>query len=313
MKKVFCFLLIFVCCAALFGGCKADPQPGGDTPTANGDREPTTEALPAGALDPEALFKELAAQYPDDTAEALAARLLQNPYFRLFQLESTEFYYPALNESFSNKGVKEAACIWDMFGSSRAFVYVFTPETEADAEAILKSAEKAVDPYWSEKPFDHQLSLVTGGKAFFAMYNDGMEPVTGAIAEKARDFVEMFHAYLEEHPEASSLELAGYFAAHQKISELYAAAVEPGVLLGFGDFEHEYEVTGFAEGATFAPVISPNSFIGYVFRLEDGADADAFMKELGENANLVWNVCIGANTKIIEADGNTVLFMMCNE
>ena len=293
MKKVLCFLLIFVCCAALFSGCKAAPQPSGGDGT-------TSDALPAGALDLEALLKELAAQYPDDTAEALAARLLENPWFRLFQAESTEFYYPALNESFSDKGIKEAACLWDVFGSSRAVIYVFTPETEANAKAILASAEKAVDPYWSEAPFDHQLSLVTGGRAFFALYNDGMEPVTGPIAEKARDFVDMFHDYVKEHPDAAPLEIAAYLAGHQKIAEMR-------------DFEHENEVAGFAEGAGLIPVMSPNSFIGYVFRTEDGTDAEAFMKDLEDKANLGWNVCIVVNTKIVEADGNTVLFMMCDE
>lgn len=305
MKKIFCILLVIVCCAALFTGCKAAPQPDGG--------EPASDALPAGALDLEALLKELAAQYPNDTAEALAARLLETPYFRLFELESTEFYYPALNESFDGKGVKEAACLWDVFGTSRAVVYVFTPETEADAEAILASAESAVDPYWSEEPFDRQLKLVTGGRAFFALYNDGMQPVTGAVAEKARDFVEMFHGYLNEHPDAAPLEIAAYLAGHQKIAEMRAEAVQPGYLTGFGDFEHENEVTGFAEGAGLIPVMSPSSFIGYVFRLEDGADAEAFMKDLEEKANLGWNVCVVVNTKIIEAHGNTVLFMMCDE
>ena len=306
MKKILCFLLVFACCAALFTGCKAEKEP-------TGTDAPSPDAAPAGKLDPEALFKELAAQYPNDTAEQLAERLLENPYFRLFETESTEFYYPALNESFNTKGIKEAACIWDIYGSSRAVVYVFTPDTEADAEAILQSAKNAVDPYWSEEPFDHQLTLVTGGRAFFALYNDGMEPVTGLIAEKARDFVEMFHAYLKEHPEASTLQLAEYFSAHQKVAELLAASVEPGYLNGFSDLETQNEVTGFAEGAAFAPVISPNSFIGYVFRLADGADVEAFMKDLEEKAKLGWNVCIVVNTKIIEADGNTVLFMMCDE
>lgn len=306
MKKILCFLLVFVCCAALFTGCKAEPQPTGADPS-------SPDAAPVGKLDPEALFRDLAAQYPNDTAEQLAERLLENPYFRLFETQSTEDYYPAFNESFNKKGIKEAACLWDIYGSSRAVVYIFTPETEADAEAILQSAKNAVDPYWSEEPFDHQLTLVAGGRAFFALYNDGMQPVTGPVAEKARDFVDMFHAYLKEHTDASPLEVASYFAAHQKVAAMQAQDVQPGYLLGFSDLENENEVTGFAEGAGFIPEMCPNSFIGYVFRLEEGADPAAFMKDLEEKACLGWNVCIVVNTKIIEADGNTVLFMMCDE
>ena len=306
MKKIICLLLALACCAALFAGCKAnDPQ---KAPT-----EPASHAAPAEALDLEAVLKDLAKQYPDDTAEALASRLLENPYFRLFTLETTEFYYPALNESFNAEGVKEAACIWDAYGDSRAIVYVFTPETDADADAIGKAALDAVDPYWSEEPFDHQITLAGDGRVFFAMYNDGMEPVTGAVAEKARDFVDMFHAYLKDRPDASTLEIARYLAAHQKITAMHTSTVEPGLLTGFGDFEHENEVTGFAEGAVLAPQMSPSSFIGYVFRLDDDADMDAFKQQLEEKANLGWNVCVVVNTKIIEADGNTVLFMMCDE
>ena len=34
---------------------------------------------------------------------------------------------------------------------------------------------------------------------------------------------------------------------------------------------------------------------------------------LEENANLAWNVCMAANTVIVETDGDFVLFMMCDE
>ena len=37
------------------------------------------------------------------------------------------------------------------------------------------------------------------------------------------------------------------------------------------------------------------------------------MKDPEEKANPGWNVCIMTNTKIIEAEGSDVLFMMCNE
>ena len=39
----------------------------------------------------------------------------------------------------------------------------------------------------------------------------------------------------------------------------------------------------------------------------------AFVKSLEDNANLAWNICMVANTVIIETDGNAVLFMMCSE
>ena len=51
----------------------------------------------------------------------------------------------------------------------------------------------------------------------------------------------------------------------------------------------------------------------YLFRLAPEADKEAFAAMLEENANLAWNVCMAANTVIVETDGDFVLFMMCDE
>lgn len=81
--------------------------------------------------------------------------------------------------------------------------------------------------------------------------------------------------------------------------------VEPGYLNGFSS-----EITGFAEGAMFGPMIGSIPCIGYVFRLENAADAEAFMKTLRENADLRWNICTQADEMICEASDNIVLFAM---
>lgn len=81
--------------------------------------------------------------------------------------------------------------------------------------------------------------------------------------------------------------------------------VEPGYLNGFSS-----EITGFAEGAMFGPMIGSIPCIGYVFRLENAADAEAFMKTLRENADLRWNICTQADEMVCEASGSTVLFAM---
>ena len=64
--------------------------------------------------------------------------------------------------------------------------------------------------------------------------------------------------------------------------------VEPGLLMGFGNDE----ITGFAEGVMFAPVISTIPFVGYLFRLDAGTDGDAFVQTLKDQANPRWNICI---------------------
>ena len=61
----------------------------------------------------------------------------------------------------------------------------------------------------------------------------------------------------------------------------------------------------------FAPMMGTIPFVGYVFALEDGTDAAAFVKTLEDNGNLRWNICTEAEEMIVEAEGNNVLFLMC--
>ncbi len=86
-----------------------------------------------------------------------------------------------------------------------------------------------------------------------------------------------------------------------------AMEVEAGFLQGFDN----YEVTGFEQGAMFAPMIGSIPFVGYVFTLPADADVDAFVTGLKDNANLRWQICVEAEEMICEANGNTVFFLMC--
>lgn len=83
-------------------------------------------------------------------------------------------------------------------------------------------------------------------------------------------------------------------------------AVEPGFLTGFVD----YEVKGFSEGAIFSPMIGTIPFVSYVFKLDDGADVEAFKTSLTDNANLAWNICTQADQMMVESVDNTVFFVM---
>ncbi|MBQ8541646.1 MAG: hypothetical protein IJ435_09270 [Clostridia bacterium] len=83
--------------------------------------------------------------------------------------------------------------------------------------------------------------------------------------------------------------------------------IEPGYLTGFG----EYEVTGFSEGAMFSPMIGTIPFVGYVFQLEEGTDADEFIASLEKNADLRWNICTEAEEMVSGKKGDKVFFVMC--
>ncbi len=83
--------------------------------------------------------------------------------------------------------------------------------------------------------------------------------------------------------------------------------VEPGLLTGFDNAE----IKGFKEGVMFAPMIGSIAFVGYVFELEEGTDAAAFMQTLKDNANPRWNICVEAEETVVEQVGNKVFFLMC--
>lgn len=85
-----------------------------------------------------------------------------------------------------------------------------------------------------------------------------------------------------------------------------AIPVEPGLLNGFG----ETEITGFKEGAMFAPMIGTIPFVGYVFVLEDGTDVNAFEELLLTSSDLRWNICTEADEKVVSSVDNKVFFVM---
>ena len=86
-----------------------------------------------------------------------------------------------------------------------------------------------------------------------------------------------------------------------------AMEIEPGYLTGFDNTE----ITGFKEGAVFMPMIGTIPFVGYVFTLENAADAPAFISKLKSAANLRWNICTSADEMVAGSAGNKVFFVMC--
>ena len=79
--------------------------------------------------------------------------------------------------------------------------------------------------------------------------------------------------------------------------------VEEGYLNGFSK-----EITGFTEGAIFAPMIGSIPFVGYVFAVD--GDVQSFMQELKDSADLRWNICTQADEMVCEANGSKVLLVM---
>lgn len=128
---------------------------------------------------------------------------------------------------------------------------------------------------------------------------EGKEPET--VGEFLRqDFV--------ENSEGTAQEVADRLIQNEVLPfDAVTMPVEPGFLTGFDNAE----ITGFNEGVMFAPMMGTIPFVGYVFVLDDGADIEGFVQTLGDTANLCWNICTEAEEMIVEAEENSVLFVMC--
>ncbi len=70
------------------------------------------------------------------------------------------------------------------------------------------------------------------------------------------------------------------------------------------------EIEGYDKCSMFGPMIGSIPFIGYIFSLSDGVEADDFIENLTENADLRWNICVSADEVHTANEGSTVFFLM---
>jgi len=130
---------------------------------------------------------------------------------------------------------------------------------------------------------------------------------TGEEAKEPETVGEFLCQDFVTNSEGSAQEVADRLILNEILPfEAATMPVEPGLLTGFDNAE----ITGFKEGVMFAPMMGTIPFVGYVFVLEDGVDVTEFVETLGENANLRWNICTEAEEMVVEAEGNTVFFLM---
>jgi len=118
----------------------------------------------------------------------------------------------------------------------------------------------------------------------------------------------VFSEKLTASPEATALELAETVITNEKILFMGGAMeMEAGFMAGFDNVE----INGFESAAMFAPMMGSIAFVGYVFDLADDADVEAFKKNLTDNANLRWQICVTADEMLCESIGDKVFFIMC--
>lgn len=119
-----------------------------------------------------------------------------------------------------------------------------------------------------------------------------------------------FLSTMEEKPETTPEEMANLLITNEEIQFMggaMALEADQEFFSGFG----EYQIKGYESGAVYMPMIGSIAFVGYVFDLPEGADVDTFIKNLSDNANPNWNICVTADQTVIGAYDTTVFFLMC--
>lgn len=124
----------------------------------------------------------------------------------------------------------------------------------------------------------------------------------------ATTLVAAFKDIVANGTDLTALTIGEELAKNEVIAAASMAAieVEPGFLSGFDNAE----IKDFKSGVMVAPMIGSIPFVSYVFELEEGADSEAFVKTLTDNANLRWNICVTADEMASGTEGNFVFFVM---
>ena len=135
--------------------------------------------------------------------------------------------------------------------------------------------------------------------------NASLEAAAKAVMNKYVEYTNMkatYDEFMAGMEEADRISFETFLE-----NQIVITPVEKGAewLMGFATTP-----TGFSEAYCFQPGMMGQAFIGYIFRLEEGTDVDAFKKFLTENNDPRWNICTMANTTVCESYGNLVYFNM---
>ncbi len=186
------------------------------------------------------------------------------------------------------------------------------PEANDDKPAQEKPADKPVQNPPENKPASKpEAPSTTNPSAPVTPPPADEKPQTPPATEApstGKTVGDTLAAVWRANTDKSAEEIANAVMAHSSIQFMGGVVpVEEGFLTGFDNTE----IRGFSSGVMFAPAIGTIPFVGYVFELADGTNADAFVKTLKDSANPRWNICTEAEQTIVEKSGNKVFFLMC--
>lgn len=322
-----CLILLLSAC-----GGKADPSSSATIPPDSEKTAPAASSMPSTSPVPStdsgmpdnrnaeevlsAWLHESLEKDPDASPWEIVLDLEERGCFRMFSDMKLTEYYPGFDYNMKlPEEIQEAALLYNYSENDRGFVYVFTLR-DGSADSVAETLKNS----WMDPDGYQTITLRESNRLLLAMLPkdfDIHKVIEGTIAKTARDLVPIFLDYRKENPDAGALEIVEYLNSHQKFTECFTQQVAEGRLTGLTgknalDGGERLELHGFTDGAILSPMISPNTFICYVFFVKEASAMAGFEETLKNQANLAWNVCVVAHSVITQTDGTAVLFIMCD-
>ena len=179
------------------------------------------------------------------------------------------------------------------------------------AAMMLFSAVACVNNQNDEKPNNDQTTENTTASPNTDPVDE--QVIIAPSAEEGTMGEILWNAFLEEvkaNDQITVEELANTLISNSVIKFMGGVTPLEAAQEYFVGFD-EYKIEGFESGAIYMPMIGSIPFVGYVFKLADGANVQEFIDNLKNNCNPSWNICVTADQTAAGAVDNFVFFVMC--
>lgn len=179
-----------------------------------------------------------------------------------------------------------------------SFVACDNGNTETTTEAPVNNEETTAENVTTEAPAPTEEELAAAASA---------EAIAQALMNKYAEFAgmkEQYDMYMAEMPEEEQISYEEFCSYQLSVAPVDTTAEELW-LMGFTEAP-----TGFSEAYCYQPMMMGQAFIGYIFRVAEGTDVEAFKTTLKDTCDPRWNICTMANTTVCESYGDLVYFTM---
>ena len=179
-----------------------------------------------------------------------------------------------------------------------SFVACDNGNTEATTEAPVNNEETTAENATTEAPAPTEEELAAAAS---------VEAIAQALMNKYAEFSgmkEQYDMYMAEMPEEEQISYEEFCSYQLSVAPVDTTAEE----LWFMGFTEA--PAGFSEAYCYQPMMMGQAFIGYIFRVAEGTDVEAFKTTLKDTCDPRWNICTMANTTVCESYGDLVYFTM---